>query len=432
MIDGKNEKKIHQLVRCLLELLFAFSVVMDCNSVYANLVDSPFNLQKIALVLGGGLLVWLCLEMKIKIIDLIKLAIIPAVCVFFYAGGLLAVMSVEAGFLGSYIKFFLMFLPLCIVLFQLYEKKGSRFTLFYRVSDITMALAILSLVMWTLTVPLGIIEPTGTIDTRWGDTLSLDTFWGLHFHRDVQNELIFGHRILRNIGVFPETPMYDIILVTSFYTDLFLRERPRIGRAFLLFATIVTTFGTLAIMLSLLGAFLYICTLIKAKWRWFAFTGLGVLLAVGIAALLVNKMRTGIGSYNTHLDDFAACLKAWLQNPLFGSGFENSRVIQEHMSEFRQYNLGITTSLGAVLAQGGIGLALIYLVPYASILGNVFHKDGNRVICWGVGTLGLIIVSIFPYRFFMFLLLALGYSYMPNWMTIQEKVREKRKRQLKD
>lgn len=431
MIQDKNGKKFYPLVLCLLELLFAFCVVLDCNSVYANLVDSPFNLQKIALVLGALLLVWLFLELRMKLIDLVKLAIIPAGCVFVYAGGLLAVMPVEPGFLGSYIKFFMLFLPLTIVLFQLYEKKGCRFTLFYRVSDITMILAILSLVMWTLTVVLGVLEPTGTVDTRWGETLSLDTFWGLHFHRDIQSELIFGHKILRNIGLFPETPMYDIILVTSFYTDLFLRERPRIGRACLFFVTIVTTFGTLAIMLSLLGAFLFVCTLIKAKWRWFAFAGLGVLLFVGIAALLINKMRTGLGSYNTHLDDLAACLKAWLQYPLFGSGFENYRVIHENMSDFRLHNTGITTSLGAVLAQGGIGLGLVYLVPYASLLGDVFHRDGNRVIFWGIGTLGLIVVSIFSYRFFMFLLLGLGYSYMPNWQEIQEKVRENRKRQLK-
>lgn len=432
MIQEKNGKKFYSLVLYLLELLFAFCVVLDCNSVYANLVDSPFNLQKIALVLGALLLVWLFLELRMKLIDLVKLAIIPAGCVFVYAGGLLAVMSVEPGFLGSYIKFFMLFLPLTIVLFQLYEKKGCRFTLFYRVSDITMILAILSLVMWTLTVVLGVLEPTGTVDTRWGETLSLDTFWGLHFHRDVQKELIFGHKILRNTGLFPETPMYDIILVTSFYTDLFLRERPRIGRACLFFVTIVTTFGTLAVMLSLLGGVLLGCTRIKARWRWLGFAGLGVLLAIGIAVLLINKMRTGSESYNTHLDDFVACLKAWFRYPLFGSGFENYRVIHENMSEFRQNNMGITTSLGVVFAQGGGGLSLVYLAPYISLLGTALRKGGKYVIFWGVGTLGLIVAFIFTYRFFMFLLLGLGYSYMPNWQEIQEKVRENRKRQLKE
>ena len=427
IIPEKNRGKAYQILFALLEWLFVFAIVMDCNSVYANLVDSLFNLQKIALVLGAFLLLCLFLELQMKFLDLIKLAIIPAVCVFFYAGCLLAVMPVEPGYLGSYIKFFMLFLPLCIVLFQLYEKRGRHFALFYRVSDITLILAVLSLVMWTLTVVLDVLEPTGAIATRWGDIPPLDTFWGLHFHRDVQSEIVFGHKILRNIGLFPESPMYDIILVTSFYTDLFLRERPRIGRAFLLFVTIVTTFGTLAIMLSLLGTFLYICSLIKAKWRWLVFGGLGILLAAGIAALLVNKMRTGTGSYNTHLDDFAACIKAWLQYPWFGSGFENYRVIHEHMSESRLHNLGITTSLGAVLAQGGVGLAVVYLAPYVALLRNVFRKDGFKVILWGIGTLGLIVVSIFQYRFFMFLLLALGYSYMPNLLTIQEKMREKKK-----
>ena len=159
IIPEKNRGKAYQILFALLEWLFVFAIVMDCNSVYANLVDSPFNLQKIALVLGAFLLLCLFLELQMKFLDLIKLAIIPAVCVFFYAGCLLAVMPVEPGYLGSYIKFFMLFLPLCIVLFQLYEKRGRHFALFYRVSDITLILAVLSLVMWTLTVVLDVLEP---------------------------------------------------------------------------------------------------------------------------------------------------------------------------------------------------------------------------------------------------------------------------------
>ena len=425
-----KRERICPIIRRVLEVLFAAAVVMDCNSVYANLVESPFNLQKIALVLGGLLLICLGVEQRLRLMDFIKLGILPSFLVIAYTASLLIVMLVEPGFLGSYIKFFIIFLPMCIVLFQLYKENGSHFTLFYRVSDITVILAILSLIFWTLMVAVQKLEPNGTVNTLWGNELSLDTFCGLHFVREEQYEMFFGHKIIRNIGLFPESPMYDIILVTSFYTDLFLRERPYIGRTCLFFVTILTTFGTLAVMLSLLGIFLFACTVIKAKWRWTVFVGFGALVLAGILILLINKIRTGIGSYNAHLDDLVACLKAWFQYPLFGSGFENYRVIQEHMSEFRQYNTGITTSLGAVLAQGGIGLALVYILPYVSVLVNVFYRDRSRVACWGVGTLGLIVVSIFQYRFFMFLLLALGYSYMPSLPMIQERIQKDRNRKM--
>ena len=427
-----KRERIFPIIRRVLEVLFAAAVVMDCNSVYANLVESPFNLQKIALVLGGFLLICLGVEQRLRFMDFIKLGILPSFLVIAYTASLLIVMPVEPGFLGSSIKFFIIFLPMCILLFQLYRANGSHFTLFYRVSDITVILAILSLVFWTLMVVVQKLEPNGTINTLWGNEISLDTFYGVHFIREKQFEMFLGHKIIRNIGLFPESPMYDIILVTSFYTDLFLRERSYIGRASLFFVTILTTFGTLAVMLSLLGIFLFACKEIKVKWRWIILVGFGALFAAGILILLINKMRTGTGSYNTHLDDFVACLKAWLQYPLFGSGFENYRVIQEHMSEFRRHNTGITTSLGAVLAQGGIGLTLVYVLPYVNMLANVFHKDRRRVACWGVGTLGLIVVFVFQYRFFMFLLLALGYSYMPNLLMIQEKVQGNRNRQLQD
>lgn len=117
-----KRERIFPIIRRVLEVLFAAAVVMDCNSVYANLVESPFNLQKIALVLGGFLLICLGVEQRLRFMDFIKLGILPSFLVIAYTASLLIVMPVEPGFLEAILSFLLFFCPCAFSYFSSIER----------------------------------------------------------------------------------------------------------------------------------------------------------------------------------------------------------------------------------------------------------------------------------------------------------------------
>lgn len=394
-----------------LEYLLAFSIVLDCNSVYANLVNSPFNLQKISLALSlilVGVIIW---SYKTGWKEIVLISVYPA---FFVFGGSLFIslfIKIPGEYIGTYIKCFLLFLPISIILFKLYRYYDKEYELFYRLSDIVLVLSIMSLVLWGAGSILGLIHPNKVIQSLWEPMTEINSYWGLQFVRPEQIEKIgiLNVTLYRNIGLYPESPMFDIVLLIAFCTELFLKTQPAKGRLLVIFLTILSTFGTLAIIIAVISVFIksYLNADNKKRLKYYIFL---IVTGLIIIALLYYKKKYGSGSYNTHLDDLLACFKAWKTTPVFGNGFENNISIQMFMSDFRMGNRGYTTSAGAVIAHGGIVLMTIYAVPYIMIIKSINRKEFINEASFGIIFLIIFITFVFTYRFLMFWILAFGYS----------------------
>lgn len=80
------------------------------------------------------------------------------------------------------------------------------------------------------------------------------------------------------------------------------------------------------------------------------------------------------------------------------------------MSSFRSDNLGFSNSLFSVLAEGGIMLFILYLVPFIVLIAKIFEQKNNQVAYWGFGIIILFITTIFQDRCIMILILSFGFS----------------------
>ena len=106
-----------------------------------------------------------------------------------------------------------------------------------------------------------VITPNEIIECSWGKKLEIKSFHGIYFERTYEQfENLFGKTVVRNIGIFPESPMYDIGLITALFSEIFLKKKPSWIKSMVIIVTIITTFGTLAIMLSIFGLFLAFCS----------------------------------------------------------------------------------------------------------------------------------------------------------------------------
>jgi hypothetical protein len=135
-----------------------------------------------------------------------------------------------------------------------------------------------------------------------------------------------------------------------------------------------------------------------------------IVVAVIVIFLFVYKKNTGYGSLALHIDDFVACVKCWLHNNLvWGIGLGNDKPVEQYMSPFRSDNLGLSNSVGIVLAEGGIVLSVYYLLPFV-ILALQFFKGSKKLACWGIGMFCVYAVVIIFQSLFIFFLMAFGYS----------------------
>lgn len=89
--------------------------------------------------------------------------------------------------------------------------------------------------------------------------------------------------------------------------------------------------------------------------------------------IVENKMYTR--SYSVRFDDYIVSIESWKRNIVFGNGYRNNEIFEDNVSSFRSTNKGQSSSIGAVLVQGGAYLLLLYIFSFISIYN--FDRNGK-------------------------------------------------------
>lgn len=323
----------------------------------------------------------------------------------------------------SYVLNFLLFLPLATALFRAKQREGQGLDLLLKLSDIVCVLAALSLVVYLA----GVLRPDSVqadlIYTRWNNRRAITPQINL---LDVCQSVVratwslLGVSLLRNRSLFTEPLMFALPLLIALYTEMFLRdrgERWRVARWLILSAALVSASATIALMLMAAAWGLKGVTALLARGkRWLVIPILVVALAVCGLLVLEKDLssfkttETSGNSVSTHIDDYRASLQAFSTQPLLGVGFLNEEGIFNFFQAYRQDNPGLSNTAGTILAEGGLMLGLMCMLPFAIWLLYLFRRRDWRVACWGFGAFGVYVGIIFKYHLLLMLLIAFGYS----------------------
>lgn len=387
-------------------------IILECSSVYHCVwgrADLKYYLELDALIFGT-LLLFLLLGKEKKRWKSLR-SVCPLLCLILCFENLFLFFNARKTWATDhYIIAFLMFLPLMLCIFQVYHSIGIPYRLIYVLSDIVFVLAAASVVIWIATVS-GKLQPTGDIIVDWAYARETKNYFNLCFYHQMERIPLLGWDVVRNTGIFPESPMYNIFLNSALYTELFLRNKTQWLKCAVFTLTICTTIGTLGILLCVVGWTIKLFSIIKrSRFKYLAYIIL--LSAVIIGGILIQqKWYYGNSSFFTHIDDFAAPVKAWKERPILGCGYDDESFIQNFMSSFRRDNLGLSNSVGIVLAEGGIFFFLFYLLPFLFQMINGIKLRKINIAWWVFGIWGIFCTTVFQYRFYMIFLLALGYSF---------------------
>ena len=180
--------------------------------------------------------------------------------------------------------------------------------------------------------------------------------------------------------------------------------------------TALTTFSTTSYLFLIVTVIFYFGKIVFSKKSGeihkVAFFLFGILGCVGGIGVMLQKLTTpsGVGSMNVRSDHFMACLKAWLDSPIIGVGFQN----QEAVLAYAKYQQGMSMGLIFFVACGGILLTSLLVIPYIMNTIQAFRKRNFNEIIFE--TLFLILyfvtaVSIYPiFRFFIAYILIYEYQ----------------------
>lgn len=276
--------------------------------------------------------------------------------------------------------------PLTILFFATREE-GHTFSVFYKFESITIVFCYISLFFWIFGELLGVIPPIGTFNIVVNGNDVVNNFYYLHFTPQ-------GYR---NCGAFREAPMYNLVLCTSLFTELFLRPKSNRKRVAILVITILTTLSTTGQLVLLLLVFLKIVKskvysqlslLSKIAIGFFAIAAIAASIAIGIA-IMVEK-ADGL-SFAVRAEHMLAEIKAFASSPIRGNGYGS-------------YYEGSSNSICLILAEGGLVAAALYVWGLIIWPLKLAAASGNSKFKW----FGLFYFAIFSITISTYIPLTLG------------------------
>lgn len=406
------------------EYLAVLLIILECRSVYTQAVEINFYIPNMA---AAALLLLLALKTSGRWVRRPLLHLWVALVLLLATVLLtLAVISVPQARLADFALRFLVVLPTLILLFCLDREEGQELTLLAKISNVMALLAVLSLVFWVLASQLQLVAPTGELNAQWLAQNFYTGYFGVYF--ECHTVIFLGYSGFRNGGIFSEPSMFCLCMAVALIYELFLRETPkpsggrvRIGAGkllvrrhqefrrlkILLFSvTIITTFSTSGIILLSLLLFLKYAGL-KPKNFWLRVLQLLSLGAVvSVVALLVYavfQIRIPAAAWNVIVNAYTEGLRLWETSPLFGTGYAGSTQAAALLK---------SNSFFAILAEGGLALFAVYLVPLAGafLLSLVRRRPGVAVLALAAGF--ELLAVLVPYTYMILLLLAYCFSYL--------------------
>lgn len=406
------------------EYLAALLVILECRSIYAQAVEINFHISGAAAAVLLLLLVLKTAGQRVHRPLLQRWAVLFLLMATVLLS--LAVMSVPQDRLADFVLRFVIVLPAMILLFCIDREEGQELALLAKLSNVMVLLAVLSLVFWVLASQLHLVTPTGEWNARWLTQSFYTSYFGVYF--ECLTVIFLGYSGFRNTGIFCEPAMYSLCMAVALIYELFLRETPkafggrvRIGAGkllvrrhqefrrlkILLFSvTIVTTFSTSGIVLLFLLLFLKYAGL-KPRNFWLRVLQLlslgAVVSVVALLVYVVFQIRIPAAAWNVIVNAYTEGLRLWESSPLFGTGYAGSTQAAALLK---------SNSFFAILAEGGLALFAVYLIPLAGafLLALVRKRPGVAVLALAAGF--ELLAILVPYTYMILLLLAYCFSYL--------------------
>lgn len=340
------------------EYVIALAIILDCNSVWNNLIETRtwFQFAVMVMLLVGVMGFLFFSRCTPRNTFGVSFLIILYYLLFVVLNG------------NSIIQTVLNIMLSC-VLIGVYNmaknQNGNVADLLVCFKNIMLLIAVISLIFWFAGSVFEIVQPTGTSLTNWtGNTNQtvMKSYFGVYY--SYQRISFFNKlNIVRNIAIFNEAPMSSLCFSLGLMVELLCCEKWKKRNCVVFVVAILSTFSTTGyIIATVVCVYKYI----KSNSQYSVIRlikGLCVPVMICVVLIIANsliqeKLSTFSGMART--DDFVSGFRAWLLHPLFGDGIGSMRAMSLVRPSWRKEAEGFNSGLIQVLVQGGAYLAFPY------------------------------------------------------------------------
>ena len=418
----KMSTKIKINFRSIITYILFAICLLGCNTVYSTSATTDYRFPELTAIFLLLLVVINITRLSVKVIKKWSIVFIP-----YYLWNIIIIFcSVSSDRIISYVVRFLIFVPFLALIILNDAKKKNIWKIALKFENVVYVYAIITLIMWILVCMLKIFPATGEIVANWGGEKRYPLYLGVLTTRQTQE--FMGTVWTRNQGFFAEGPMYNLVLVIAVCIEAFIAPLTQktgkyiwngmdLRKIAIFVITDISTFTiTGMILLVAIAAFKYCLmpskSVLKGVIKW-----TGAIVVLIISMTIANNLfliKSDTGSWEVRFDDFLAGYKAWRGSVWFGNGYDTMESITRHMSSRRFYNMGYSSGLFSILAQGGIALFVNYIIGFLGYIKYSIKIHKYELVSMLIIIITILITSIFHYTFIMMIFLAYGYALLAN------------------
>ena len=400
--------------RALLSKVFMYlivlCIVLDLGCMWKIVENSPVADLSVGKISGALCLIQIVFFSRIKITkkSVYRLSSILILLLLFAT---ITQYNVER-FLIGYVAVFVIYF-----IYATYLYNTNQVETFLRCfSNVMLAIALISLFFWLFGSIFNVLPGRTQTTYYWADRNRITyTYAHLYYENPVQN---IGQRIVRNLGVFAEAPGYSAFIIYAILIEFGFKRangstEKNTWKLIVLTITLLSSSSTKGIIAFLLIYLLdYLFRNSKNPFDMTIKFLLGSLILIGVVfaikIIMVDKLASGSGIIR--MDDIQAELKAWLDYPIWGNGYENVNSIFKY-SEVARDNGGLSMGIPVIMAYGGLSFLFLYLFSvFVAGQGSFFSKNKRIWIITSTLLLYNLTISNVGFTDLYILLLALAYA----------------------
>lgn len=380
----------------VLGYLLALFLILNNQTVFQNSISFNYHIYEITLLLIIVTTLYQIEKYGIyenKFKSLLNLSFIYYVY--------LSIISIASVGVDQLVSFWARYASLPFVFFNFSSNASYivKIELFRKVVNVMVVISCISLFFWIFGSTFKMITPTGVALFEWGTVNEVSSYFNIYFETQYVDWLGIDF-FWRNTAIFVEGPMMSLTLIIAITLIYYFDDIWHIAtwKKFILAFAIITSF-------SVTGYFILWGFVVLKLYRSKKFRAIMIVMLIPLSLYAIQvmmDMKQSTGSYSLREDDYYVGFITWLQNPIFGWGFNNWEALQANMKG--RANDGFSNSIFSVLTQGGILMGLMYFIP---ILIGITSKEFKRfVVCIVYAILFISIIFQTAYvNFFLFCLM---------------------------
>lgn len=380
----------------VLGYLLALFLILNNQTVFQNSIFFNYHIYEITLLL---IIVTTLYQIKKYGIYENKFKSLLNLSFIYYV--YLSIISIASVGADQLVSFWARYASLPFVFFYFSSNASYivKIELFRKVVNVMVVISCISLFFWIFGSTFKMITPTGVALFEWGAVNEVSSYFNIYFETQYVDWLGID-LFWRNTAIFVEGPMMSLTLIIAITLIYYFDDIWYIAtwKKFILAFAIITSFSVTGYFI--LWGFVVLKLYRSKKYRAIMIV---ILIPLSLYAIqIMMDMKQSTGSYSLREDDYYVGFITWLQNPIFGWGFNNWEALQANMKG--RANDGFSNSIFSVLTQGGILMGLMYFIP---ILIGITSKEFKRfVVCIVYAILFISIIFQTAYiNFFLFCLM---------------------------